>query len=113
MTLFFQDRTRPHQFLTAILWTAAVVVTLVSGAIAVLTVMMAMSLDWGETVTAGAEPWVNALVAGAEFVGIAGASVVGMVAWHTRRFKVLALLLVFGAALVTAWLGGRFVFDYT
>ena len=113
MTLFFQDRTRPHQFLTAILWTAVVVSTLVAAAIAVLTALMAMSLDWGETVTAGAEPWIAALEAGGEFVGIAAASAVGIVAWHTRRFKVLALVLIVLAALVTAWLGVYFIREYT
>ncbi len=113
MTPFFQDRTRPHQFLTAILWTTVVVVTLVSVAIAVLTALMAMSLDWGEAVTAGAEPWVAALIAGGEFVGIGGASALGIVLWHTRRFKVAALMLIVVAALVTAWLGVAFVREYT
>ncbi len=113
MSLLFQDRSRPHQFLTAILWTLSVVATLVAAAIGGLTAAMVMSLDWGETIAAGSEPWVNALVAGGEFVGIALASVLGMVLWHTRRFKVAALVLVFGAAVVTAWLGGRFILEYT
>ena len=113
MSLLFQDRSRPHQFLTAALWTLCAVATLVAGAISGLTAMMAMSLDWGETVAAGAEPWVNALVAAGEFVGVAAASVLGMVLWHTRRFKIAALVLIVGAALATAWLGERFVVDYT
>lgn len=113
MPLLFQDRSRPHQFLTAVLWTLCVVATLVSAAMGVLTAMMAMSLDWGETITAGAEPWVSALVAVGEFIGVAAACVLGIVLWHTRRFKIAALVLILGAALATAWLGGRFLFDYT
>ena len=113
MSLLFQDRSRPHQFLTAIMWTLSVVATLVSAAMSALVATMAMSLDWGEAVTAGAEPWVNALIAGGEFLGIALACVLGMVAWHTRRFKIVALVLVFGAVLATAWLGVRFVLEYT
>ena len=113
MSLLFQDRTRPHQYLSAVLWTLSVVATLLAAAIAGMTALMAMSLDWGEAVTAGAEPWVNAAIAAAEFVGIAGASVLGMVAWHTRRFKALALVLVVGATLLTAWLGGHFISEYT
>ena len=113
MSLLFQDHSRPHQFLTAVLWTLSVVATLVTAAIGGLTAAMAMSLDWGETIAAGTAPWVDALVAGGEFVGIALASVLGMVLWHTRRFKVVALVLVLGAAVVTAWLGGRFILEYT
>ncbi len=113
MSLLLQDRSRPHQFLTAILWTLCVVATLVSAGISALTAMMAMSLDWGEAVTAGVEPWVTALVAGGEFVGIALVCVLGMVLWHTRRFKIAALALIVVATLVTAWLGGRFILEYT
>ncbi len=113
MSLLFQDRSRPHQFLTAGLWTLCVVASLVAGAIAGLTALMAMSLDWGEAVTAGTEPWVAALIAGGEFVGIAGASALGIVLWHTRRFKVAALVLIAVATLVTAWLGVAFIREYT
>ena len=113
MSLLFQDRSRPHQFLTAVLYTAVVVATLVAAAIAGLTVLMAMSLDWGETVTAGTEPWIAVLVTASEFVGIAAASVLGIVLWHTQRFKTVALVLIAVATLVTAWLGISFIREYT
>lgn len=109
----FEDRSRPHQFLSAVLWTLAVAASLIAGGIATLVVVMAFSLDWGETVMAGVEPWIAGLVAVAEFVGVAAASTLGMVLWHTRRFKVAAVTLVVGAALVTAFLGVRFIGEYT
>lgn len=113
MPSLFEDRSRPHQFLTAVLWTLAVAASLVAGGIATLVVVMAFSLDWGETVMAGTEPWIAGLVAVAEFLGIAAASTLGMVLWHTQRFKLAALVLVIGAALLTAVLGTRFIGEYT
>ena len=113
MTLMFQERSRPHQFLSAILWTAAVTASLVSAAIAGMTTMMALSLDWGESVMAGTEPWIAALVAGGEFLGIVVACVVGMTLWHTRRLKVAALVLLVCAALATTWIAIRFIAEYT
>ena len=113
MSLLFQDRSRPHQFLSATLWTLSVVATLVAAAIAGMTALMAVSLDFGEAVAVGAEPWMNAAVAIAEFLAIAAANGLGMLAWHSRRFKPAGVVLVALATLLTAWLGVRFVGEYT
>ncbi len=113
MSLLLQERSRPHQFLTAFLYTVSVVALLVLGGIAVLTGLMATSIDWSETITAGSEPWVSALVAIGEFVGLAATIVLGMILWHTRRFKIAALVLIALAALLTLWLGIRFIGEYT
>lgn len=111
--LLFQDRSRPHQFLSAILWTLAAVATLLAGAMALLTSIIALSLDFGETLAAGSEPWVAALVAILEFLGIAAACGGGLLAWHTQRWKVAGLVLIALAVLATLWLGVRFVGEYT
>ncbi len=89
--------------LTAAIWAISIGCLLVAGGIAVLFAMMPVSLDIGEMINAGAEPWRDAAIAVAAFVGFALASALSLRLWHGMRFRALAWTIALAEAALAAW----------
>ena len=82
-----------HRFLTAASWTLSLLGLAVGGLVATEFVLIPVSLDIGEVVTGGIEPWRDAAEAAALFAALLVATAVSLRLWHSAHFKMLAWLM--------------------
>ena len=78
--------------LTLALWTASLAALAAGGLIASLFVMMPVSLDLGEMVAAGTDPWRDAAYAALSFCVLFVASAAALALWHGSRGRTTAAL---------------------
>ena len=97
---------------TAGVWIVSLLSLSMGGLIAAEFIFMATSLDPTEIITAGTEPWTDALEAGGAFTGLIAATVLGLALWHTARFKIVGLLLTIAEVGAVAWACVRVYTDY-
>ena len=88
---------------TVAVWSATLLSLLVGGLIAVEFGFMASSLDPTDLLVSGTAPWTDALIAVGAFLGLLVAGALGLRLWHSRRFRVLGLILVLAEVAGTAW----------
>ncbi len=98
--------------LTAGFWTVSVACVVLAGALAAVFVFMPISLDPGEMITAGIEPWQDAAVAAGAFLLLLVAAAVSLRLWHTVRFKPVALVLVAAEIAAVCWSTALVYHDY-
>ena len=98
--------------LDAAVWLATFLSLIVGGLVAAMFVVMPTSLGPSEMIEAGAEPWATALYAGAAFVVLAVAAVLGLVLWHSARFRLVGLVLVVAQVAAVAWTSFEVYADY-
>lgn len=101
-----------RSLLTIGVWSASTLSLLVGGLIAIEFVLLPTSLDIGEMVAGGSEPWIDALEAAFGFCGLLAASVAGLWLWHTVRFRMVGLALVLAEVAAVAVVGARVYSDY-
>ena len=98
--------------LDAGVWLATFLSLIVGGLVAAMFVVMPTALGPSEMIEAGVEPWTTALYAGAAFVGLVIAAVLGLVLWHSARFRLLGLVLVVAQVVAVAWTSLGVYADY-
>ena len=98
--------------LNAVVWTATLLGLIVGGLVAAIFVVMPTSLGPMEMVQAGVEPWSNALFAAAAFVGLVIAAILGLVFWHSVRFRSLGLVLTVAQVAAVAFACLKVYADY-
>ena len=101
-----------RSFLTAAFWTVSIACVILAGTLATIFVFMPVSLDPGEMITAGVEPWQDAAIAIGAFLLLLVATAVSLRLWHTARFKVIALLLAAADVAAVCWSGALVYRDY-
>lgn len=85
------------------IWLVSLISTSIAGLIATVFVMMAFGLDPSEIVTAGAEPWTNAVIAAAAFAGLALTTGLSLWLWHFTRFRTVPIIMTTIQAGCVAW----------
>lgn len=98
--------------LTAAVWIASLTCLLVGALIALEFGLMATSLDPTEIVTAGTQPWSDALVATSAFAGLCVVTAVSLRLWHTMRFRAVALILTAAEIGCVAWACSKVYNEY-
>lgn len=98
--------------LDAAVWLATFLGLIVGGLVAAMFVVMPTSLGPSEMIEAGVEPWTTALYAAGAFVALVVAAVIGLVLWHSARFRLLGLLLVVAQVVAVAWTSLAVYADY-
>ncbi len=88
--------------LTAAIWIVSIAALAAGGLLASLFVMMPVSLDIGEMVAAGADPWRDAAYAAIAYCGLFGASAVALALWHRARRRTAAGIMAWAAWAITA-----------
>ena len=83
---------------TIAIWTLSLVTLAIGGVLASLFVMMPVSLDVGEMVAGGVDPWRDAAYAALAYCGLFGASAGALVLWHRRRGHTAARLAAWAIA---------------
>ena len=101
-----------RQLVTFAVWTATFLSLIVGGLIAAMLVVMPTSLGPTEMIEAGLEPWTIALYAAGGFVALVVAAVVGLLAWHSVRFKPAGLFLVLVEVAAVVWASFQLYFEY-
>ena len=84
-------------------WIVSLASLSLAGLIVAAFVMMAFGLDPSEVVTAGVEPWFNALMATGAFAGLAIATGLSLWLWHFTRFRLAALIMTVLEAGCVVW----------
>lgn len=102
----------PKKLLDAAVWLATFSSLVVGGLVAAMFVVMPTSLGPSEMIEAGAEPWTTALYAAGAFVALVVAAVLGLVLWHSARFRLVGLVLVVAQVAVVAWTSLQVYADY-
>ena len=97
---------------TAGIWIVSLLSLSLGGLIAAEFIFMATSLDPTQIITAGTEPWTDALEAGGAFAGLVAATMLGLALWHTTRFKIIGLLLTIAEVGAVGWACVRVYNDY-
>lgn len=92
------------RFATFAIWAASLAVLLLGGTLATPFVMMPLSLDFGDLLAGGAEPWREAAYAGGAFTVLAIAVVLGLWLWHRGRLFA-AWTFAAGEAVAVGWCG--------
>lgn len=80
--------------LTILVWIATLACLSIAAAVAALFVFIATSLDPAQMITAGTDPWVNAILAVLGFLGIALLAALGLKLWHSARLWPVGLVFV-------------------
>jgi hypothetical protein len=101
-----------RKILTACIWIVALASLVVGGLIATMFMLIATSLDPTDIVTAGVEPWTDALDAGLAFVALVVATALGLFLWHSARFKFAGLLTTLAVAACVAWTSVQVYHEY-
>lgn len=84
----------------------------VAGLLATAFAMMAFGLDPSEIVTAGAEPWTNAMIATSAVVGLAAIAGLSLWLWHFTRFRPISLILTAISVGLVIWASISVYTDY-
>lgn len=100
------------RILTVAIWTVSLGCILVAGAVALEFVLMPVSLDFGEILAAGSEPWRDAALAAGGFTALLVTAAVGLRLWHTARFKLLAWVLTGAELAAVSWIGALIYREY-
>ncbi len=106
------SRSRRYPTATVMIWAVSLLTLAAAAAITTLFVMMPVSLDVGEMISAGAEPWQDALVAAASFTALLIVTALSLRLWHTVRFKPLALMFTAAEIASVGWTGFVVYRDY-
>lgn len=88
---------------TAAAWCLTLLCVFVCGAIAVEVAFIPVSLDPIEMVTAGADPWMDALTTTAAFAGLCVVAALALALWHSARFRAVGLGLIVAVVGSTIW----------
>ena len=99
-------------FRTAAFWALALATLGTAGLLTGSFVLMALSLDPGEIVLAGAEPWTNAAEAVAAFAALAVTTALSLRLWHSDRWRGVSLLMTLAGLGIVAWACRSFYTDY-
>ncbi len=102
----------PPRPLTVGVWVVALAALGAGGLLASGFALMAASLDPAEIVAAGAEPWTNAAMAVGAFSLLVVATVLGLLSWHSSRFRAVGLAITAAEAGAVAWACLRFYNEY-
>jgi hypothetical protein len=97
---------------TVAIWLVSLGTLSVAGLLATAFAMMAFGLDPSEIITAGAEPWTNAAIASAAFVGLAITTGLSLWVWHFTRWRRLALAMTAIEVGCVAWACAAVYRDY-
>ena len=98
--------------LTVTIWSVSLLCLAVAGVVATEVALIPVSLDVGDMVTAGVEPWQDALVAAALFAGLLAVTALSLRLWHSVRFKALAVVLTAAEVAAVGWSGFIVYRDY-
>ncbi len=97
---------------TAVFWAVALATLGIAGLLTAGFVLMALSLDPGEIILAGSEPWTNAAAALVAFAVLAGTTALSLRLWHSDRLRGIGLLLTLAQMGAVAWACRSFYADY-
>lgn len=101
-----------RQLVTSAVWAATFLCLIVGGLIASVLVVMPTSLGPSELIEAGLEPWTIALWAACGFVALVVAAIVGLLAWHSARFRAVGLVLVALEIAAVTWASIKLYLEY-
>lgn len=107
-----RDTARRRTWSTLLVWALHVACVATAGGFAAVFVLMATSLDPMEIVTAGAEPWTNALAWILAVLGVVLASAVGLLLWHSRRWRAAGIILLVVEITAMIWGGVTIYAEY-
>lgn len=93
-------------------WIFALGLLCMAGLLAGGIVLIPLSLDPGEIILAGADPWTEAAEAAGAFAVAAGMTALSLRLWHSARFRAAALLLTLVQLGAVAWACRIFYTDY-
>ena len=89
--------------LTVGIWLVSCAALGVAGVMALMFGFMVTSMDPSEMITSGIEPWTNALMAAGAFLALAIVAAIALRLWHSRRFKLVGLVLTAVEVCAVAW----------
>lgn len=98
-------------FATFAVWAVSLSCLLAGGLLATPFMMMPVSLDFGEMLAGGAEPWREAAYAIGAFTALAIAVVLGLWCWYRGRLSV-AWIFAAGETLAVGWCGWMVYRDF-
>ena len=103
---------RRWQILTAAIWAVSLTYLVVAGLVAAEFVLMPVSLDMSELLTAGSQPWRDAAIAAVAFTALLVLAAISLRLWHTVRFRTIAWALTLLDLVAVGWFGYVVLRDY-
>ena len=93
-------------------WTVSLLSLAVAGLVAAIFILIALSLDPTDIITAGIEPWTDAAVAACAFTGLALVTALSLRLWYSARFWAVGVVLTVAEAGGVAWTCARVYNEY-
>ena len=97
---------------TAAIWTLSLASLGLAGVIAGGLALIAFSLDPSDIITAGLEPYTDALIAAGAFLALLVVTLLSLRLWHSVRFRVASVILTFAEVACVGWACARVYRDY-